>query len=135
LGRRSHRFSSRRRAEAFLTKALEGEYADEHSLGDYAAACQALAEVMAKTHGLSYEAVLAWYLKTMSGLDNLDQARDAVKGLIEEPFVAATNGYEEQDRQAYREHHWIRLKEVLGLTESFCEVCGQWYTPGPHTCP
>jgi hypothetical protein len=26
------------------------------------------------------------------------------------------------------------LKEAVGLTESFCAVCGQWYPPGTHTC-
>jgi hypothetical protein len=102
---------------------------------DDATAGLALARAMADTYGLSQEAVLAWYHKAINALENLDRARDAVKGLIEEPFVEASYGYEERDRDAYHAHYWNRLKEAVGLTESFCAVCGQWYPRGAHTCP
>lgn len=95
----------------------------------------ALAKAMADTYGLSQEAVLAWYQKAISALENIDQARDAVKGLMAEQFVVATYGYEEQDQEAYHAHYWNRLKEAVGLTENFCADCGQWYPPGVHTCP
>jgi hypothetical protein len=98
---------------------------------DEAGAGKALAKAMADTYGLSQEEVLKWYYKAMQGLD---QARDAVKGLMKEPFVVATYEYGEQDREAYHEHYWQRLKEAVGLTEQFCAVCGQWYPPGPHSC-
>lgn len=103
-------------------------------LWDDATTGQALARAMAEMYGASPQAVLDWYHKAIIALDNLDRAREAVKGLIEEPFVEASYGYEERDRDAYHEHHWNRLKEAVGLTESFCALCGQWYPPGPHRC-
>ncbi len=101
---------------------------DEDSAG------QALAQAMAERYGLSQEAVLIWYHKAIKALENLDQARDAVQNLIEEPFVVATHGYKEQDQNAYHEHYWTKLTEALGITEQFCSECGQWYPPGPHPC-
>ncbi len=101
---------------------------------DDARAGQALAKAMAETYGLSQEAVLEWYQKAIHALENLDRARNAVKGLTEEPFVEASYGYGERDRDAYHAHYWNMLKEAVGLTESFCAVCGQWYPPGTHTC-
>ncbi len=76
---------------------------------DDATAGLALARAMAQTYGLSQEAVLAWYHKAINALENLDRAREAVKGLIEEPFVEASYGYEERDRDAYHAHYWNRL--------------------------
>lgn len=88
---------------------------------------QALAVAMAERYGLSQEEVLSWYHKAMKAMADLDRARDAVKGLMKEPFVVSTYGYGEQDRDAYHAHYWNKLKEAVGLTEDFCAVCGQWY--------
>lgn len=101
---------------------------DEDSAG------QSLAKAMADTYGLSQEEVLKWYYKAMKAMEDLDQARDAVKGLVKEPFVVATYEYGEQDREAYHAHYWNRLKEALGIDEQFCALCGRWNPPGPHTC-
>lgn len=103
-------------------------------LWDEATAGQALARAMAEKYGISYEAVLAWYQKAMAAMACLDHARDAVRGLIEEPFVVSKYGYEERDRDAYHAHYWDKLTKAVGLTENFCAVCGQWYPPGSHRC-
>ena len=99
---------------------------------DDATAGKALAKAMADTYGLSQEAVLAWYHRAM---ENLDQAKEAVEGLMKEEFVVTKYEYAERDQQAYHAHYWRRLLEAVGIAEQFCPVCGRSYPPGTHECP
>lgn len=65
----------------------------------------------------------------MDAIEALKAARDAVKALIEAPFVADELGYGEREREMYECEHRQALLQSLDITDLFCGVCGTWYAP------
>lgn len=66
---------------------------------------------------------------------NLEAARNAVKALVEESFIAGEWKFGEAERDLYHARHWQALLNAVCLTDIFCSACGQWHDPKtPHNC-